>query len=236
MTKIGIISDIHSNFEGLTDALEILNQQGIDKTSIYVCGDIVGYGDQPNECCQLIRDLGLITVAGNHDYAVAGFVDWRKWSYEAEVGIKRTLKILDPGHKDWLRALPLTYYREDFEMAHSTLELPEEFLYPAVGRSLFDPWQDVKKTFAVMEEQVCFVGHSHMPTIFLEKSPDRISVIDPSQPLFLKNRRAVVDVGSVGYPRRASKKSSLVIYDRDEHLIEYVRFRTKPLIRIQEKR
>jgi predicted phosphodiesterase len=231
--SIGVISDIHGNFEGLLKALEILNKQSIDKHSIYVCGDIVGYGNQPNECCQLIKDLGLTVVAGNHDWAVAGFTNHLQWSDAALRGIEQTLKIIRPEHKDWLASLPLTYYHNDFEIAHSSLEFPEEFMYPAVGMYLAEPWQDVGKTFNQMVGQVCFVGHSHIPTIFLEKGPNKIKAIEPSHPLYkLEDRRAVIDVGSVGLSRRSSGKSSLVVYDQNEHTVQFIRFSVKPLIRL----
>jgi predicted phosphodiesterase len=228
-TRIGVMSDIHGNLDALKDSIEVLRDRGIDKTSIYVCGDIVGYGYQPNECCKLVQDLGLIVVAGNHDYAVAGHTEWKNWSTYAEEGVRRTLDVIEERHKSWLRALPLTYYAEGFEMVHATLDLPEEFFYPIIGRS-FEPWQDVRKTFDLMEEPVCFVGHSHIPAIFLEKEKNRIKAIDPSQPIyFLDGKRAVIDVGSIGCPRRSSKKASLVIYDKEKQSIEYVRFKTKTL-------
>lgn len=62
--KVAIISDIHANLKYLKRALTIIDDYQIDQ--IICCGDIIGYGIEPNECCELIRSLNCVTVAGNH--------------------------------------------------------------------------------------------------------------------------------------------------------------------------
>lgn len=72
--KIGIISDIHSDFLSLEKALKILKTRGYDKL---VClGDIVGYsyhykenleGRDLDGCIQLVKENCDIVIAGNHD-------------------------------------------------------------------------------------------------------------------------------------------------------------------------
>ena len=52
--KVGIISDIHSNYEALSVALDWLDAHDIEE--ITCLGDVVGYGADPNPCCQLIRE------------------------------------------------------------------------------------------------------------------------------------------------------------------------------------
>jgi len=43
--KRALISDIHSNLEGLEAVLEDIDKQGISE--IYCLGDIIGYGPNP---------------------------------------------------------------------------------------------------------------------------------------------------------------------------------------------
>ncbi|MGC8842688.1 MAG: metallophosphoesterase family protein, partial [bacterium] len=63
--RYGIISDIHSNLP----ALEVVITYLKNEVDAFLClGDIVGYGAQPNECCDIIRELRPICVAGNHDW------------------------------------------------------------------------------------------------------------------------------------------------------------------------
>jgi predicted phosphodiesterase len=66
--RIAIISDIHSNLQALTKALSIIKNLNVDE--IYCLGDIVGYGANPNECVDLVREYATYTVMGNHDHAV----------------------------------------------------------------------------------------------------------------------------------------------------------------------
>ena len=48
----GVISDIHSNLEALEAVLKVLGQQSVQ--GYVCCGDIVGYGPQPNEVIALL--------------------------------------------------------------------------------------------------------------------------------------------------------------------------------------
>jgi len=61
-----ILSDIHGNLEGLTAVLKDAADQHVTQ---YVClGDVVGYNANPTECLERIRELGCVTVRGNHDH------------------------------------------------------------------------------------------------------------------------------------------------------------------------
>ncbi|MCF6228079.1 MAG: metallophosphoesterase, partial [Planctomycetes bacterium] len=60
-----IFGDIHGNLEELETILEHCRKEGVEQ---YLClGDIVGYGANPDDCVDIIRELKCPTVAGNHD-------------------------------------------------------------------------------------------------------------------------------------------------------------------------
>ena len=66
--KYAIISDIHSNLEALNTVLEHAKEQGCEK---YVCGgDVVGYNANPKECMDIVRQMEMPCVMGNHDQYV----------------------------------------------------------------------------------------------------------------------------------------------------------------------
>lgn len=65
MQKIGIISDVHANLEGLEKALAFL--QGAKVDTILCAGDLVERGEDGDAVVQRIRDLAIPTVLGNHD-------------------------------------------------------------------------------------------------------------------------------------------------------------------------
>ena len=62
--KRALISDIHSNLEGLEAVLADIEKQSI--TEIYCLGDIIGYGPNPRECIDLVMRMD-VCILGNHD-------------------------------------------------------------------------------------------------------------------------------------------------------------------------
>ena len=70
-----IISDIHANLTAL-DA--VLSDAG-EVDAVWCLGDLVGYGPDPNECVERIRQLpNLVCLIGNHDAAVIKRIDIKK--------------------------------------------------------------------------------------------------------------------------------------------------------------
>ena len=62
--KRAIISDVHSNLEGLQAVLADIKGQGISE--IYCLGDIIGYGPSPCECIDEVMNCDMCLL-GNHD-------------------------------------------------------------------------------------------------------------------------------------------------------------------------
>jgi len=225
--KIGIISDIHGNLGALKKALEILAKEQVEE--VFVCGDIVGYGESTNECCNLIRNGSYSVVAGNHDWAVVGLTDYlSSFSPEAISSIEKAKACISQENLKWLKSLPLILKDKEMTFVHSSLVKPDAWYYLTLGVSLSDsPYQDVADCFAAMESNVCFVGHSHIPAIFFKNIDGSIDVVEPGiKPYNLDNRQAIVDVGSVGRPRGRERKASVVIYDRQDKIVQYKWFET----------
>src|SRR5206468_4222996 len=69
-------------------------------------------------------------------------------------------------------------------------------------------------------ERLCFVGHTHVPGVFLE-GPDFYSPDELDYKFELTDEKAIINVGSVGQPRDRDPRSSfVVVYDT---YIEFVR-------------
>ena len=71
--RIGLLSDVHGNLPALEAVLEACS---IRCDALWCLGDTVGYGASPNECVELIRDRCELVLAGNHDLAATGRVDF----------------------------------------------------------------------------------------------------------------------------------------------------------------
>ncbi|MHA1505670.1 MAG: metallophosphoesterase family protein [Candidatus Asgardarchaeia archaeon] len=73
MTRVVIVSDIHGNLEALNAVLRDCK----DYDEFLFLGDAVDYGPNPSEVIDLLKSLGVRSVVGNHDKAVAYNVDCR---------------------------------------------------------------------------------------------------------------------------------------------------------------
>ena len=67
-----IISDIHANWDAL-DA--VLNRAEGKYDLVLNCGDLVGYGPEPNRVVDWCRATNAAVVRGNHDKAAVGLAD-----------------------------------------------------------------------------------------------------------------------------------------------------------------
>ena len=63
--KYAIIADIHGNLEAFQTVLEDIQTQ--NATHIVCLGDVVGYNANPKECLEIVRDMNIPCVKGNHD-------------------------------------------------------------------------------------------------------------------------------------------------------------------------
>ena len=68
-----IISDVHANEIALSAVLEDARNCGVQK--IICLGDVVGYGPEPEKTIDIVRRATVMSLAGNHDDAVAGRLD-----------------------------------------------------------------------------------------------------------------------------------------------------------------
>ena len=220
LMRWGIFSDVHSNLEALEAVIRAYKSEGID---IYLClGDIVGYGANPVECIQITKDVAQITIAGNHDWAVAGLFSSEYFNDWARQAVLWTQKKIDLANRNLLASLRLIYEDQDLVLVHGSLNQPEEFNY------MTDIFQ-ASRTFALMKKPVCFLGHTHSVGIFIQ---DKEGIIDYQRESRLKLRegyRYIVNVGSVGQPRDGNNKASFCIYDtkRQEVLIKRIAYDIK---------
>ena len=102
--KYLILSDIHANITAFRTVLEAAKGKW-DKA---VClGDLVGYGPDPNEAIELVRELGAVTIRGNHDKAVTGLTNPRGvQSRRAHAAVLWTRERISPGNLEYLEELP----------------------------------------------------------------------------------------------------------------------------------
>lgn len=213
--RFALFGDVHANLEALQTVVNAIEEIGVDE---YLCmGDIVGYGANPEECIKIIRDLGSLTIVGNHDHAVIGCLDVAYFNQYARQAALWTREQLSDDSKQWLRTRPFVEHLEDFTMVHGSLQAPELFNYVQTVK-------DAELNFRIMDKPLLFLGHSHQPLAFFNTDPmtytlDQQIPLDPAV-------KSIVNVGSVGQPRDEDPRAAFAIYDTEQkevkiHRIEY---------------
>ena len=203
--RYALLGDIHGNTEALTVILNSIKEQKIDK--IVCLGDVVGYGAEPVQCLNMIRDLKCDVIAGNHDWAAVGKLSIDMFNAYAKAAALWTREQLAPDQKEWLANLPLTITYEHCAVAHGTFHQPEAFNYI---QTVFDAQQSFE-ALKKMGARLGFLGHSHVPVGFFDTDPITYT-LDPEMPVDA-DLAMIVNAGSVGQPRDENNKASFAVYD-----------------------
>jgi predicted phosphodiesterase len=205
--RYGIFSDIHSNLEAFNAVIEAYRKESIDK---YLCiGDVVGYAANPKECTNLVKEISMITIAGNHDWAVVNLFSVDCFNPLAAQAIFWAKRNLDNNSVHFLESLRLVFKNEDLTLVHGTLNSPESFHY------MLDSFI-AEDSFSSMETNICFIGHTHVPGIFIKDKDSKVHYCDQEYINIKPQEKYIINVGSVGQPRDNNPKASFCLYDTDK--------------------
>ena len=145
--RIGIISDIHSNYEALKTVLAELDRMQI--TEIYCLGDVVGYYTQVNECCDELRKRNISSLMGNHDWYIAGG-GFCPRSQSVNDCLVYQRKVITQENINWLRTFPVQRFVEKIHMVHGGWSDPiDEYLAPSA------------EYFLKIPGEIFMSGHTH---------------------------------------------------------------------------
>jgi predicted phosphodiesterase len=207
--KYAIIADIHANLEAFQVILDDAQKQ---KVTHYAClGDIVGYNSNPKECLEIVRQMNIPCVKGNHDEYCSTEDALEGFNPAAAEAVYWTREQLDNEERQWLSDLKYSRMVANFTLVHATLDAPERWGY------VFDKLA-AAASFPYQNTQVCFFGHTHVPVAFMRDTVVRGGTyskfkIDTAKKYF-------INVGAIGQPRDNNPKAAYVVYDMDEGTIE----------------
>ncbi len=218
---IAVISDIHANLEALTAVLADIAPRNVDQ--IICLGDVVGYGPNPRECLDLIMKNVSVTLLGNHDFAV--LYEPENFNVGAEAAAFWTRQQLEleedmtsRNHRwDFLGAQEMKHVVDGSNLGvgsmafiHGSPRRPvNEYIFPD------DVYNNTNKILGMFDrfDHLCFVGHTHVPGVFLETpdfySPDELEFTYEVE----ANHKALINVGSVGQPRDRDPRASYVLVE-----------------------
>jgi predicted phosphodiesterase len=212
----GVFSDVHSNLEALETILEYFRSEGVG--GYLCCGDLVGYGAQPEECLERIRALpNLKAVCGNHDLAVVGRMNLEWFNPYARTAILWTRERLTARSRAFLENLNAKLEAEDFTIAHGSPRNPsEEYLLST---------EQFRDNCSRVKAWPLFVGHSHLPVYFKLSGQGNekveFKILKEGQKVKISRRASTIvpialNPGSVGQPRDHDPRASCGFYDSGE--------------------
>lgn len=212
--RYAIISDIHANEQALKAVLADAAAKGAER--VICLGDVVGYGPLPAETVGLTRSACDAVTAGNHDGAVSGKSGTDDFTGLAGDAVSRHREALSPDDISWLGNLPHVYEGDGFIACHGDFTDPSKFYY-------VEDVSDAEANFNTVDAELMFVGHTHVPALFLTGASGKVYRTEPQDFTLESGKRYIVNPGSVGYPRELNGKcfSSYVIYDSDEKTVTF---------------
>lgn len=213
--RIAVISDIHANLEAFRAVLGDIDDQNVD--SIICLGDIIGYGPDPQECVDLIRERDIPTVMGNHEQGLINQIYLARFNPPTRDMILMTRELLDDETVNWLITRPKALIMHGSRFVHGCPpDLVGEYLWKHAGC--------YERLFYNYPEQFCFVGHTH-ELIHIHGDIDDVTndLLEPGRISLDMDERHIINVGSVGQPRSNGPEAKYVIHDAAARTLE-VRF------------
>jgi predicted phosphodiesterase len=221
--RILILSDIHANLEALDACLQAA--PAFDQ--VFNLGDIVGYGANPNEVTEKVRQLGNIMVRGNHDKACSGISSLDGFNPVAGLAALWTQEKLSPENREFLRQLPAGPISpmDNVECVHGSARDEDEYVLVA------------RDAYPLLEQspvQLTFFGHTHIQCGFSREPksemwhtlvPHYVSAEGPQNfAVQLKaEAKYLVNPGSVGQPRDNDPRAAFLLYDSTENSVTFYR-------------
>lgn len=239
--KYGIIADVHSNLEAFWTILIKLLDAKIDK--LLFCGDIVGYGGNPEECSNLLRFLvekrnsAKITqleksLHDQDDNLSSGkkLKQLKKISCQVVAGnhdyaaVDLTdITLFNPSARQaviWTRNT-ISDNNKKFLSAFPLVIKNQSFTVVHASPFNSDQWPyiftmtEVEKSFDYFKTKLCFIGHSHVPFIASKNKYGRCQLLRKMKFRIQQDCRYLINVGSVGQPRDGNPKASYFLFDTD---------------------
>jgi predicted phosphodiesterase len=205
-----ILSDLHSNWE----ALEAVIEAATDKYDrIVCCGDLVGYGPDPNRVLDWARASLYAVVRGNHDRACCGMEDLEWFNPVARAASVWTMARLTEANFDYLRQLPAgPLLVEGFQLIHGSPLDEDEYVISAT---------DARNVFDYLEAGISFFGHTHLQCGYA-RANGYFQIMRPLDPFqgevwhrLDRDGIYLINAGSVGQPRDGDPRAAYALFDSE---------------------
>jgi predicted phosphodiesterase len=212
------VSDLHGNWQAL-EAVVREAAGGYDQA--LCCGDLVGYGADPNPVVDWVRANCAVVVRGNHDKVSTGQEDLEWFNPVARAAALWTLHNLTTANIEYIRGLSKgPVLLDGFQVLHGSPFDEDEYVMAA---------SEAGQAFGYLESRLAFFGHTHVQGGFIWNH-SRVETI-PATSTRSRRRKMEVDPecgylvnpGSVGQPRDGDPRAAYVLYDSGARMVTYCR-------------
>jgi diadenosine tetraphosphatase ApaH/serine/threonine PP2A family protein phosphatase len=221
--RVAVISDIHSNLHALEAVLADIQAEAPDE--VWCLGDIVGYGAQPNECVDAVREAVRLSLSGNHDLAVLGTIDVAAFSGDAGAAARWTRTVLGESQAEWLGGLKPSADRAGVQLFHGS---PRDPVWDYVLSE-----EIAKASILQTTAPLLLVGHSHIALALRWDGEQMSGGLAPAgTEVDLGGGRFVLNPGSVGQPRDGDPRAAWLLIDEEAGRAAFRRV-PYPIVRAQ---
>lgn len=196
--RVGIISDIHANFQALEAVLEDIEEQKCEK--ILCLGDLAMAGPEPVKVIDFVKNQkDWEVIQGNTDKMIAEYTDElannvRKIFPVMGNALTDDVSLISTEQKEYLKDMP---EQKELEiegikvlLVHGSPRRNNEDILPEI------PLDTLEEMIKGVNADLIFCGHTHVPCGFQTNS-----------------KKTVVNVGSVGRPMTKNPQSCYVVAD-----------------------
>ncbi len=215
-----VLSDIHANWEAL-DA--VMQHAGAGFERIICCGDLVGYGADPNAVVDWVRANCYLVVRGNHDKACTGQEDLEWFNPVARAGALWTCQQLSADNAAYVRDLQKgPAFVDGMEILHGSPWDEDDYVMAA---------DEAGDAFGYLESRLAFFGHTHLQGGFIwnQSRIETIPHVSARQAQLSldidPNCGYLINPGSVGQPRDGDPRAAYALYDSETRAVVYQRVR-----------
>lgn len=209
---VAAITDIHANLPALEAVLAAADEVEVEE--IWCLGDTLGYGAEPDECTDLVRERCSIGLVGNHDLAVLGALDIAAFSKAAAEAVAWTRENVAERTLAHLRELEPAGLREGIGLFHAS---PRDPIWEYVLST-----EQAEACFDAQPTRIALIGHSHVSLFFTRPTTEegageaRGAQADDGSRLDLGTRSWLINPGSVGQPRDGDPRAAWLELDTGE--------------------
>jgi diadenosine tetraphosphatase ApaH/serine/threonine PP2A family protein phosphatase len=219
--RVLLLSDIHANLEALNAVLA----SAPPHERVWNLGDVVGYGANPNEVIDRVREAsaagargGSVFVRGNHDKVCSGVEGVEQFNAIAARAARWTRSVLTPERAEWLRQLPsgpISADDPEVSCVHGSPLDEDEYLLTL---------RHARLPLTRAEARINFFGHTHIQGGFATNGEEWFRLVsqccargaDEYELPLRANARYLINPGSVGQPRDGDWRAAFALYETEQ--------------------